>query len=136
MARFIKLFVAVVFLAGLVFLPAEQAVNAQSKKTIIKPTTTFRPATTKSRAKIYKVQVRSPLWRAVAVAPNPVAASVVKSTLKRQGWNVQTRPNVAGQVAIRARMMSWRTRAILANPTTAVQAAAFLQAQGFQVRVL
>src|SRR5437899_2082802 len=115
MLRCIQLFVASVFLAGAVFLPGDQGVNAQSgksKSTVGKSTVgkaaiakaTFRPATTKSRAKIYKVQVRSPLWRAVAIAPNPVAATVVKRTLNRQGFSVQTRTNLAGQVAIRARM--------------------------------
>src|SRR5262245_27647935 len=122
-------------LAGLVLLPSDQAADATQVKNAQVKRPTYRPPT-RANARIYRVQVRQPIWQPLGVAPNRAAARTIRRALSRQGWATKSRLNRAtGQVAVAGRMLGWHTRAIVTNPVMAAQAMYFLQAQGFQARV-
>ncbi len=132
MVRSLPLFAAAaLFAAASLFSSDQQTADAQTKSAA---KSKFK-APTRPTNRIFRVQARSPYWRAVTIAPNPQIAHRIRRHLERRGWQVQTRRNYLNQVAIRARVVHWYTKAIYNNRPQAERTAAFFRYSGLQARI-
>jgi hypothetical protein len=88
------------------------------------------------RVYAYRVQIRQPGWRVVAVVPDGIgAARAVAARYRARGFSTQVK-HYRTRAVVRARMPRWHTRAVVVNPAVAQGLARLGIAQGFQTRIV
>jgi hypothetical protein len=108
------------------FTLASQA-NAQGKKAAPKAP---------RAARLFKVQVRQPFWRAAGVVTSKPAAEALKATLVRQGWRVKIKREGESRWVVLGRITHWNTVGRFTNRAVAEQIAVNLRARGTDSRVV